>query len=195
MASALLIYFLTFFGAALLWPTVRLWRRDRVNALVLPYDDSAHGVVGRCFRATLLAVPLVLVARVLGLSERHLGPLVWLEHSLVQTAAWIVLGMALVWVVIAQAQMGRSWRIGIDAEAQPPLVRSGLFSWCRNPIFLGMRLSLAGMFLVMPNAVTLAIALVGEVLMQVQVRLEEEHLSRVLGEEYRAYRREVPRWL
>lgn len=91
--------------------------------------------------------------------------------------------------------MGKSWRIGIDAGAAPPLVRTGLFAISRNPIFLGMRVSLLGLFLVLPNAVTLAVLLVAETLIQVQVRLEEEHLQRVHGTAYATYRRSARRWL
>ena len=40
----------------------------------------------------------------------------------------MVLAVPLVWVVIAQAQMRKSWRIGIDTKLKPPLVRSGPFS-------------------------------------------------------------------
>lgn len=103
--------------------------------------------------------------------------------------------MPLAWMVVAQAQMGESWRIGIDEEHRTPLVRKGVFDLSRNPIFLGMMLTLAGLFLVIPNAVTLLALVLGAVLIQIQVRLEEEFLSRTHGEEYAEYRREVSRWL
>ena len=91
--------------------------------------------------------------------------------------------------------MGASWRIGIDAAAQPPLVRSGLFALSRNPIFLGMRLALLGLFLALPTGATLAILLLGEVLMQVQVRLEEAHLSEALGRNMKPIADSTRRWL
>jgi protein-S-isoprenylcysteine O-methyltransferase Ste14 len=97
--------------------------------------------------------------------------------------------------MLAQAQMGASWRIGIDTNASPPLVTGGLFALSRNPIFLGMRVSLLGLFLVLPNAVTLAILLAGEVLMQIQVRFEEDHLEATGGADYLAYHSSVGRWL
>jgi protein-S-isoprenylcysteine O-methyltransferase Ste14 len=91
--------------------------------------------------------------------------------------------------------MGESWRIGIDEERRAPLVRKGVFGLSRNPIFLGMMLTLLGLFLVTPNAVTLLVLVLGVVLIQIQVRLEEEFLSGVHGEEYAEYRRGVRRWL
>ena len=194
-ALALLAYFGLFFLFAFFWPTWRLWRRYGTNALVLPRDDSAQGVVGRWFRLTLVAIPIVLVPIGMGAPLDALGRLEWLESETLRLAGWAILALSLVWVLAAQAQMGASWRIGIDAGAQPPLVRSGLFALSRNPIFLGMRLALLGLFLLLPTGATLTILLLGEVLIHVQVRLEEAHLTEALGEEYEAYRRSTRRWL
>lgn len=47
----------------------------------------------------------------------------------------------------------------------------------------------------MPNAVTLAVLVLGDALMQIQVRLEEEYLGRMHGQEYEHYRRQTRRWL
>lgn len=91
--------------------------------------------------------------------------------------------------------MGASWRIGINAEARSPLVTTGIFARSRNPIFLGMRASLLGLFMVLPNAFTLAIFLVGEVLIQMQMRLEESYLSSVHRLEYERYLKVVRRWV
>ncbi len=103
--------------------------------------------------------------------------------------------ISLIWIAAAQAQMGSSWRIGIDTQNQTKLVQTGLFRLSRNPIFLGMRLNLLGLFLVLPNAVTLVILLLGDALIQIQVRLEETHLSEAHGEGYQAYCQQVRRWL
>lgn len=195
MALYLLFFFALFFGAAFFWPTWRLWRRERVNALVLTYDDTAHGLVGRWFRATLIGIFVLLIVMVAGVPEAAVGRLPFMETELLRWIGWALLGASLLWVVAAQAQMGTSWRIGIDRGSQPPLVRQGVFAVSRNPIFLGMRTSLLGLFLVLPNAVTLATLLLGEALMQVQVRLEEEHLASAFGTDYEAYRRQVRRWV
>ena len=123
------------------------------------------------------------------------GPLPWLDHAVVRIAGAGLLLASLVLIVVAQAQMGRSWRIGIDTGRRTALVQTGVFSRTRNPIFLSMRINLFGLLLVWPNAATLAAFLLGEVLMQVQVRLEEDHLGRMLGADYEDYRRRTPRWV
>lgn len=196
MALLLLLFFVLFFAVAFFWPTWRLWRRDRVNAVVLPYDDTAHGVVAKAFRMTLFGIFALLGTVALGLPPEAVGSLGWLERSpLAMAAGWTLLAVSLLWILIAQSQMGASWRIGIDTQSRPPLVTTGVFALSRNPIFLGMRVSLLGLFLTLPNAVTLALLVTGEVLMQVQVRLEEKHLDAAFGPDYRAYRTAVGRWL
>jgi protein-S-isoprenylcysteine O-methyltransferase Ste14 len=101
----------------------------------------------------------------------------------------------LVWTLIAQARMGNSWRIGIDANTKTQLVTQGIFGISRNPIFLGMRVTLLGPFLLLPNAVTLTTFVLGEALMQIQVHLEEEYLRQTHGEAYRKYCRRARRWI
>lgn len=70
---------------------------------------------------------------------------------------------ALIWVLIAQAQMGTSWRIGIDTENETMLITHGIFRLSRNSIFLGMRGNLLGMFFVLPNVLTLVLCLLGDI--------------------------------
>ncbi len=125
----------------------------------------------------------------------YLLPIVWLENRTVQLVGIALLLVSLVWTILAQIQMGNSWRIGIDEEKETALVQSGLFRFSRNPIFLGMQVTLLGFFLAMPNALTLLILAVGFVLMQIQVRLEEEFLAGTHGTEYEDFKRAVRRWL
>lgn len=195
MPLQLLLAFILFFAAAFAWPTCRLWRHDRVWAFVLPSDDSAQGFVARWFRTVLAGIFALLTALTLGLSPEATGPLPWIEGPLGRAAGWTLLIASLAWTVVAQAQMGSSWRIGIDAASPAPLVRHGVFAISRNPIFLGMRASLVGLVLVLPNAFTLALLLAGEILIQVQVRLEEEHLRAAHGDLYAAYAGAVRRWI
>lgn len=115
-ALALLAYFGLFFLMAFFSPTWRLWKRYGTNALVLPRDDSAQGVVGRWFRLTLVAIPIVLVPISIGVPLDPLGRIEWLEVDILRLVGWGILALSLIWVIAAQAQMGASWRIGIDAS-------------------------------------------------------------------------------
>lgn len=195
MNKVLLAYYVLLLIIVFAWPTWRLWRREGINALVLPSEDNAEGVIGIWFKGLIASVALVVAASVSGVPPHALGELPWVAVAPVDQTAWTLLVGSLAWMAVAQAQMGRAWRIGIDHANTPLLARAGLFAWSRNPIFLGLRLNLVGLFLLIPNAATLAIMLVAEALIQVQVRLEEQHLTRIFGDDYTDYCQAVRRWL
>jgi protein-S-isoprenylcysteine O-methyltransferase Ste14 len=91
--------------------------------------------------------------------------------------------------------MGKAWRIGIDRKNITELVTDGIFRRSRNPIFLGMRINALGLFLAIPNILTLAMLVLGDVLLQIHVRYEEQHLLEFHGEAFTAYCQKVRRWL
>ncbi|MFP8892734.1 methyltransferase family protein [Chryseobacterium sp. EZn1] len=85
--------------------------------------------------------------------------------------------------------------MGIDNSAKTELITHGLFRFSRNPIFLGMTISLIGFFLAFPTVIAFAFLLTGSMLMQIQIRLEEEYLLKEHGEIYIAYKKKVRRML
>ncbi|MFC0250812.1 methyltransferase family protein [Massilia consociata] len=188
--------FLLYFAAAFLWPTFRVWRMTGRNPYVLPSTDDAYGVVTAGMRAVMAGILGYIVVQLCWPElEPAFGPLAWLDRPAASMAGWVGLGVAVAWTVVAQVQMRMSWRIGIDRQHRTALVTTGLFALSRNPIFLAMRLSLLSLVLLRPNAVTVALMLVGEVLMQLQVRLEEAFLRELHGAPYAAYCARVRRWL
>lgn len=188
------LYLFAYFGAAFFWRSFMVWKKTGVNPVVFKGADNAHDFIGRIFELVFaLVLAVVLAYSFLPEVYRYAVPIGWLEHAWLKSVGVALLLVSLGWTVLAQAQMGESWRIGIDQEHRTSLVRSGVFGLSRNPIFLGMILTLLGLFLVIPNAVTLLIFVMGGVLIQVQVRLEEEFLARNHGDEYAQYRRRVRR--
>lgn len=176
--------------------SVAVWRRTGVNPYVLPRSDDAHGYVARAFRFVLpLCAAAAFVPWLAPGADAWLGPFPVIEHPAARTVGWGLLIASFAWIGVAQAQMGASWRIGIDEARSTDLVAQGLFRVSRNPIFLGMRVTLVGLFLVDPSAATMLVLVVGEILVQVQVRLEEDHLAALHGDAYAEYRRRVRRWL
>ena len=163
--------------------------------MVFKTTDSAHDYIGRVFRILFaLIVIIVLVRSFWPDGYLLLMPIERLERTGITTAGVMLLILSLVWTLLAQTQMGESWRIGIDQEHQTVLVRTGLFRFSRNPIFLGMIITLVGLFLVIPNVLTLLTLMMGAVLIGIQVRLEEEFLLKSHGEDYVLYKRHVRRW-
>jgi protein-S-isoprenylcysteine O-methyltransferase Ste14 len=192
----LLVYYSLFFLFAMLIPTYRVWKATGVNPYKLGSSDTAHDFIGKNFRIAMLACALVVIVfAFLPDIYQFLLPISYLMNSTLAVIGQILLSFALIWVLVAQSHMQKSWRIGIDKDVKTELVQRGLFKVSRNPIFLGMRVMLLGLFLILPNAVMLLIWIAGDMLIQIQVRLEEEFLTRTHGESYLAYQKQVRRWI
>ncbi|MGI8639689.1 MAG: methyltransferase family protein [Pyrinomonadaceae bacterium] len=181
---------------AFILPSYRVWKKTNVNPITFRGADDAHDYIGKLFKIVMigLTVTVIIYAFVPGIYS-FLLPVFWLEYQTVQFIGIGLLALSLGWTVLAQIQMGNSWRIGIDEQKPTALVQTGLFRFSRNPIFLGMLVTLTGIFLTIPNALTLPFLALGYVLIQIQVRLEEEFLTNSCGEEYTAYHQQVRRWL
>lgn len=187
----LVLYFIVVF----IIPTIRVKRRTGINPYVFKNTESAHDFLGKIsapITSLIFIVALVNLFYPQGL--QYFAPFAWLEISILKYSGFAITHLALVWIIVAQIQMSDSWRVGIDQTARTDLKTNGLFSISRNPVFLGMLITLAGIFLIFPNAITLLVAVVSALLFQVQVRLEEEYLRHMHGELYKNYCLKVGRW-
>lgn len=194
MMLPLLLILILFFALAMILPSIRVWSSTGINPLVLARDDSAEGFVAKVFKLALIALAGYFFLGSLGLTT-GVGNFQWPWPAVTKQVGWGIIAVSLVWVLSAQVNMGRSWRIGIDHARSTDLVSSGLFRFSRNPIFLGMVTVLVGVVLVQPDAVTLAALVAGFISISVQIRLEELHLSRLHGERYSQYCDKVRRWI
>lgn len=189
--SFLVVYFLIVF----VLPSVRVKRKTGINPYVFKNTDSAHDYLGKVsapITSLIFIVALVNLFYPVGL--QFLAPFSWLQISILKYTGFAIIHLALSWIVIAQVQMSNSWRVGIDHSAKTELKTSGLFSVSRNPVFLGMLFTLAGIFLIIPDAITLLVFVSSTLLFQVQVRLEEEYLYKTHGENYLNYCQKTGRW-
>jgi protein-S-isoprenylcysteine O-methyltransferase Ste14 len=194
LRMALPIYFIIYFGVAFVLKSVVVARRIGKNPLVLPKDDSAYGLIGRYFKLTLITMFIYVISFALFPNwHDNFLPIKELNIEVTKYIGLAVLLSSLVWTVIAQGHMKNSWRIGIDKDTKTELVTSGLFTISRNPIFFGMILSLCGLFLTTPNGLTALFLILGYVLIQVQIRLEEEFLTKEHGQKYFDYKQKVRR--
>ncbi len=192
----LLGFFIVYFSLTFAWRSWRVWRQTGINPYVLPTGDSLQGFCAKAFRLVLCATAVYAAAQALmpGI-DGVLGEIELLAAPLAHQFGWALLLISLMLVGVAQVQMGSSWRIGIDTQRDTSLVSGGLFALSRNPIFLGMRISLLGLLLVRPNGLTLALLATADLLMQMQVRQEEEFLVQRHGAAYIDYCKRTPRWL
>jgi protein-S-isoprenylcysteine O-methyltransferase Ste14 len=109
----------------------------------------------------------------------------------------LVLALAgIVGAALAQADMGVSWRFGIDPAERTNLVTTGAFTVVRNPVYTAVVVVSVGLALMVPNVVSLVAAALVVLAIQVQVRVvEEPHLARTHGAAYTAYAARVGRFL
>ena len=76
------------------------------------------------------------------------------------------------------------------------LVTRGIYAWTRNPMYLGMALLYCGVAILFDSVVALLLLPLVLLIMQTQVISKEEaYLERAFGDEYRAYKLRVRRWL
>lgn len=187
-ALALFIYFIAFFAIGFAWRTWIVYRRTGINPLVLPSGDDAHSFIGRAFKGLMMAIALYACLKAALQFELH--PPIDIPAEMLPwmcQLGWTFLGLALPLIWQAQGNLGNAWRVGFDQQATAQLVQVGLYRRSRNPIFLAMRIALLGLFCISPDALTLLFLMQGELLMQVQVRLEENYLRKSCGEPYKQY--------
>ena len=192
----LFIFLLVYFFFVFFLRSYLLWKRTGVNPLTFSKSDDAHGYNGKVFTfISLLEFIVVFIYAFKHEWYQYLLPFWYLEHSYLQYIGWGLLILSLVVVWIAQSQMADSWRIGIDEKNKTELVTNGLFSISRNPIFLGVMIANAGLFLIIPNAFTLLIISLSMVSINTQIRLEEAFLRNTHCGEYENYLKKVRRWI
>lgn len=190
------LFFIVFFLTAFLGKSAMVARKTGNNPNVLPKDDSAYSLIGKYFILNLLLLFLYTILFLLFpeiISETFKINI--LDYFPFKLIGILLMFISWIWVLTAQHHMKNSWRIGIDKNSPTELVTSGLFKYSRNPVFLGMMMSLTGLLFLLPNFISLVFLLVGTLLMQIQIRLEEEFLIKQHGDVYSDYKNRVRRFI
>lgn len=182
-------YLMAYLAVAFALPTWRTWKQTGINPITFGNTDTAHNYIGFVMKLLIaLLIMAVLCYSAGGQLYQYLVPVTYLQKEWLTGTGLLIIHISLAWIAIAQFQMSTSWRIGIDEENKTELKTKGLFSISRNPVFLGMIASVAGMFCIIPNAVTFFLTLTTYIIIQVQIRLEEEFLTRQHGGNYITYK-------
>lgn len=188
------IYLLFYLAVAFVLPSYRTWKQTGINPITFGKEDTAHNYIG--FVMKLLIALLFIMTLVYSLSTKlyeYLLPVWYMDNQFVMIAGLVLIHTALIWITVAQYQMSNSWRIGIDKANKTQLITKGVFSISRNPIFLGMIVTVLGLFLILPNALSFFLALTSYFIIQIQIRLEEEFLERQHGQSYQNYKSKTRR--
>jgi protein-S-isoprenylcysteine O-methyltransferase Ste14 len=182
----LFVALLSFIALVFVFPLLRLWRTHRVFGLVLNRQQPIDRLLG----LSLFATMGLLALWSLGFERFAL----WRSPDWMHGAGWALIASGLVLMIVAQAQMGGSWRIGIDRQPTE-LVTSGLYRVVRNPIYSALGLVLVGVVAVTPHPLPLSLAALAVAAVSLQARREERHLLALHGERYRIYANGVGRFV
>lgn len=192
----LFVFFIIFFLLVFVLRSYLLWKKTNINPLTFNKGDDAHGYNGKVFVfISILELAVVSVYAFAPNWYKYLLPFWYFEIDIIKWTGWFLLILSLVVVWLAQSHMRESWRIGIDEINKSELITTGFFGISRNPIFLGIMIANAGLFMVLPNAFTLLIVCLSTISINTQIRLEEEFLLNEYGEKYINYKERVSRWI
>jgi len=190
------LFLLVYLIITFILPSVRVFRKTSINPVTFGNSDNAHDYIGIIMKLlTGLLVITVMVFSFFGDVYPYLNPISVFQADWLKYTGLVIIHASLLWIVIAQLHMKQSWRIGIDEINKTELITTGLFGISRNPVFLGMILSTTGIFLIIPNTITFFVAATSYIIIQIQIRLEEDFLEKQHGSNYTNYMRRVNRML
>ena len=131
-----------------------------------------------------------LVDRLFGIAPLHIAQPV----RSILVILLVVTGLAIVLAAIRNFA-----RAGTRVEPWAPssaIVSNGIYRFTRNPMYIGMALVMLGLALVIGSPASVVMVAVGLIIVDLFViRREEAYLEAKFGEDYRAYRTRVRRWL
>ncbi len=125
-------------------------------------------------------------------------PLLDVLPAVVQTTGlgFIFLGFGLDLVALGQFYFNRTTPNPLSPQKAKTIVVSGLYKYTRNPMYLGLLITLIGWTFFLGNIVGLiCIPLFMWVINSMQIHPEEKILSKLFGTSYTDYLRRVRRWL
>ena len=190
------LYLVLYMMVAFVLPSYRTYKQTGINPITFGKTGNAHDYIG--FVMKVLIALLFIAVFIYSFNDKayqYLVPISYLMKDVFMIVGSILIHLSLLWISVAQYQMSNSWRIGIDENNKTELITKGLYSYSRNPIFLGMIISVAGIFFILPNALTFFLILSTYIVIQIQIRLEEEFLEKQHGQEYLSYKQTTKRLL
>ena len=187
MPYAALAGYVVFAALAFGWRSWIHWRRTGSTGYrgLSGRPGSLEWWGGLLFIVAIVLTPVAAVLEARG----SIRPLLVLPPSLPVALGGALYLAGLAGTLWSQLAMGTSWRVGVDETERTALVTRGPYGVVRNPIFTFMVLGLAGLALLVPNALSLLALAVLVAAVEIQVKaVEEPYLERAHGDDYRRYR-------
>ena len=183
LALAILIIFYSIY-------LIKQWMQKRRGIKTMQIgrrkDSNIHTVETLMSIATVGIIPAQLLSILFGWS--HLS-------SNARFPGFCVGAIGDIIFLISVLCMKDSWRAGIPDRDKTELVTDGIYSYSRNPAFLGFDFQYIGVLLMYCNLLTLMFTIFAISMLHMQILQEERYLSSVFGKEYQEYRHKVFRYL
>lgn len=188
-----------FLAYGALWHAKRLevFRSENVNVNVL---SKSIKPVQRFFGFLERVMTLTMIALIaLHLFFKDAFPF-FSYLDLLDTSAFKIIGFTLgicglILCRIAQVTMGNSWRVGIDERSMPGLITHGIYKFIRNPTYTGLFILVVGVLMINPTVLYSYWALSFFIIMEFQVRCEEEYLGSLYNDKYHEYCQRTKRYI
>ena len=147
------------------------------------------GTIVTAILRNLLGIPLL----VIGYVWAWLIPSQWIftSNTILTTLGWILIVVGAVPLLAGHLYVGMRSHF---PSVKDTLVRHGLYAYVRHPIYAGVLLVLPGLVLLRPTLTVLIASAAAVIWVFIQARLEETDLIQRIPE-YRAYMRDVPRFI
>jgi len=123
-------------------------------------------------------------------------PLLRLIEPPLTYLGWASFALGLAIAIAGKRQFDRANTTIKPFETSTALVTHGVFAFSRNPMYLSMILGLLGVFVVLGSLTPLAAVPVFFLIIRRRfIAVEERMLEEAFGDDYRAYKSRVRRWL
>jgi protein-S-isoprenylcysteine O-methyltransferase Ste14 len=126
------------------------------------------------------------------------APLQQVIGSPANRSGWLLIlaGAAVIAMAVMQFRRARTTVDPMHPAKASALVRSGIFAYSRNPMYLGMAIGLSGWALLLGSlSPWLVVASFAPLLTWLQILPEEAVLSTLFGHDYDEYCARVGRWI
>ena len=178
---------LTILTAGVIWlvGTSVILRRVRLD-----YEQEgviADATVWAVWLSYALLAAAVIAAAALGTWALGISSLASLAIGLPLIFVGIVIDLA---GVVSMGSLAR-----MNGQEPDRLITEGAFRYSRNPQNVGIGMAGIGLALLGDSGLALALVVVSIVVFRAYLVVEEQHLERVFGEEFRRYKQRTPRWL
>lgn len=118
----------------------------------------------------------------------------FIDYILIKFFAIALMCLAFLLYILFTISVGRSIESGLKSDNKPKLIDTGIYKYSRHPAYSAFFILAFGIFLIIPNVITLVLLAYTCVVTYGHTIEEEEKLIKMYGEDYKQYQNDVGRF-